>query len=613
MSDPTARAPGARPRPAPHGTDGGSVAGRGRDAGRHRASGGPLAGRLRAGLLWPLAALGVVALVAVRTLRGARLPGDGELGAAAAALLRGESAPAPVSPEGLGAAHTAVYATVTRAFQRHGTLAGAERELLTVLLLLGAVLLWRTARRLDVPDAGCAVAVLLLGGAGLLVPLHAAATPAAFAVCWLLLAGWLATWVLAGGRPPPVVAVLAVAAAVLAVLLAPDVLLLLAAAAVAAVALRPGPAARRASVVAAGVLLLAGTRLLVQRWDPQPDDPARWGGGATDLLVLTTALLAAAAVAAWRLPRYRAPAAALAVTTLLAVAPPSGRLPALLLCLPLGALLVGALVGALVPAPAGRTAAVGRRPRALVAAGVTAALLLTGLGAATAAGPDDGGDVSADIVALAGWAREQLPGTGALLASPVLTAELVHAGADPARLRTAATGPPSPVLQVTDGPPPDGAAVVARFGALTVVDPSPVQPTAEQEAARRELAGALQAAPTIDLPAADADVLAAGRVDPRLLVLLAGVTARMGAGLRGLPAVAGEPAGALVRQAVVTPAGRAADAAGDAAATEELRSFLTAQQGPYRPDRVTEVEGGLLVGYDLVPDPDELVGLPGGR
>jgi multisubunit Na+/H+ antiporter MnhG subunit len=594
------------------------VAGPATVPGRHRATAPAPRRRGRAGLLWPLAALVVVALVAARTLRNTPLPDDGALAGPAFALLRGESELSPLSPHGLGAVHTAVYATVTRAFQRQDSLTGAEREMSFVLLLLSAVLLWRTARRLGLPDPSCAVAVLALGAVGVLAPLHGAASPAALAVGWLLLAGWLTTRLVSSARPPVVIGALAVLAAALAVLLAPDVLLLLVAGTAASVCLAGGPGRRRAAAALVGVLLLAAVRVLVQRWDPQPDDPARWGGSSTGLVLLSVVLVLTGALAAWRLPRFRAAGTALGATVAVAVAPPSGRLPALLLCLPLAALLAGALLAAVA---AGAARPLPNRPRALVGAGPVAVLLLLGLGSAASAELAGGGhsDFGAAATAhLADWMDAQLPADAAVTASPRLTAELLHAGADPTRLRRgdapapAATGATAPVLRVTAGAPGAGTRVVARFGELAVVEAHPVLPPEAAVTARRDLAAALLANPTTQVPTADADLLAAGQVDPRLLSLLAGMAARLGIGLHALPAVPGEPAGALRRQAVVHSIG-GRPVADDPAAAQQLRTYLAAQRDPYAPDRATEADGGLLLGYDLVPDPDGLLPTPGGR
>ena len=583
---------------------------------RHRATRPPLSSTVRASLLWPLAALVVAGLVAARTLRGVPLPDDGALAGPAFLLTRGDAELDLLSPDGLGALHTAVYATVTRAFDRHGTLAGAERELLFVALLAAAVLLWRTGRRLGVPDAGCAVAVLVLGALPALAPLHAVAVPAQLAVGWLLLAGWLlAPSLAAADRPPPAAGAPAVVALVLAVLLAPDVLLLLVAGSTAAVVLRPGPAPRRVAMLVGGLLVLIGVRLLLPRWDPQPADPARWAADDTGALLLGAGLLLVGLLTAAAMPRARVAGVALAATTALAAAPPSVRLPALVVCLPVAAVLVGALA-ALATARVAERARAGR-PRALLAAGLVAALLLAGSGVAAAAALA-GSRPATDARAQAGlvtWIDTQLPDDVLLAAPPRVAAELVHAGLDAGRVRTerdapvpASTAPADRVLRVADADLPDDAVALARFGGdrpLTVVDPRPAPPTPEQDAARRELAAALLANPTTEVPAADAERLAAGRVDPRLLTLLAGLAARSGIGLASLPAVPGEPADAAVRQAVISSLGGAPVA--DPATAELLRGWLAAQQSPFAPDRVTAVDGGLLVGYRLVAAPDDLL------
>jgi hypothetical protein len=570
-------------------------------------------------VLWPLLALVVVTLVTARSLRGTALPDDGALAGPAAALLRGDSGPELLSPAGLGALHTAVYATVTRAFQRHATLVGAERELLLVVLLVSAVLLWRTARRLDVPDGACAVAVLALGALPVLTSLHATATPAAFAVGWLVLAGWVASWASTSRRPPAVLTALTALAALLAVLLAPDALLLLAAGGTAAVVLTARSRRRQVGAALAGAVLLGVLRGLVQRWDPQVADAGRWGGTPTGLVVVTAVLVVVGLAAVWQLPRFRAGGVALTATALLAVAPPSGRLPALLLCLPLGALLLGALAAA--GAEAVSSPVLRSRPRGLLAVGVVAGVLLVGAGTAAAADlagtprDDFGAAATRDLV---GWTAAQLPDDAVLSTSPRLAAELVHAGADPARVRTgdvpvtASTGPEVPVLQVRSGSSAGGGPVVARFGDLAVVDPRAVPPTAAQLTARRDLATALLANPTVEVPAAAAERMSAGQVDPRLLTLLASIGAQYGFGLVDLPAVPGEPADADARQVVLGSVG-GRPLGDDPAATARLRTWLAAQQEPFLPDRVAELDAGVLIGYARVADPDGLVTPPGGR
>ena len=600
---------------------------------RHRAARLPWTERVRVGLLWPVLALAVVGLVGARMLRGLPLPDDGALGAPGFALSRGTADLAPLSPEGLAAVHTAVYATVTRAFERHTGLVAAERELLLVVLLLSLVLLWRTARRLGVPDAGCAVGVLAFGALPVLVPLHAVASPAALAVPWLLLAAWLLTsWLRpAGGhgtgaaslrgRVPVAAGLLAAVAAVLAVLLAPDVLLFLVAG-LAAVAADRGDPARRAAAAAGGVLLLTGGRALVERWAPEPADPARWGADRTGVLVTSTVLLVVGVLAAVLVRRLRPLGVALAAAALVSVAPPAERVAGLLLALPLAALLVGAL-SSLAAARLGRP--VLARPRARLVAGLAGAVALLAVAVVAAIGlshtPRSDFEAAADAELVA-WLRDQLPEDAVVTADPRLTAQLVHAGADPDRVLTgtdlavpASTAPTAPVLRVTSGADPVEGTPVARFGAaggLAVTDPGAVAPTPEQLENRRRLGAALLANPTNSFPPADAALLTEGRVDPRLLTLLASIGAQYGVGVEALPAVPGEPSDASVRQAVVSTVG-GTSLATDPGATARLRGWLDVQQDPYVPARVSEVPGGLLIAYDLVRGPDALVTAPGGR
>jgi hypothetical protein len=307
--------------------------------GRHRAAAAPVRTRVRAGLRWPLGRLLVLALVATRMLRGTALPDDGRLAVPAYGLLPGATDEGPLSPMGLAAGHTAAYAAVTRAFARHATLTGAERELLLVALLVSALLGWRTARRLGVPDQGCAIGLLVPAAVLALFPLSAVATPAALAVPWSALAAWTLTL----HRPPRVVLGLAAVALVPAVLLAPDLLLVLVGAAGATLAVRARRthrAGHAAAIAALTLTALAAVRLALPSWAPEVDDTARWGGRPGALLVLALGLLLVAALSGWRVPALRPPAVGLVALTVLAVVPPSARVAALVLALPLAALLV---------------------------------------------------------------------------------------------------------------------------------------------------------------------------------------------------------------------------------------------------------------------------------
>jgi hypothetical protein len=590
---------------------------------RHRPTRASLLTALRTGSLWPLAALVAVGLVGAGTLRGRPLPDDGRLTGPAFDLLRGGADLSPLSPEAVGGVHAAVYATVTRAFERHATLAGAGRELMLAVLLVSALLVWRTTRRLGAGNLAAALAVLASGALPWLAPAHATGGPASLAALWLLLAAWL----LAPGRPSPAAWAVASVAGVLAVLLAPDTLVLVVAGLAAAIGtgrlLGRLPAARRRG--AAGLLAVVAVlaRPAVGWWDPQSADPGRWAATQPGLVVVCVVLLVVALLTAARSSRLRPAGIAVAATTVLSVAPPSGRLPALLVCLPVGSVLLGVLLDGLLaarPAPVAPARRHRRRqpawlPAGLVAAALSVALVAGAVSLGTAPRSDFGAATTAQLT---GWAREALPEGSRLSVPADLRAELVHAGADPAwlgtaaDLRVAATATEAPVLRVVRGDLPAGSAPVARLDAadglpaLTVVDPRPVAPTAGERDKRRVLGRALAANPAT---LADDDVrtiLSSGELDPRLLSLLAGIGAASGIGIDRLPVVPGEEGRTLVRQAVVSSVGGIA-LEGAPVQTDRVLTLLRAQRAPYTPEVVRRVEGGLLVGYRYVPAPDALL------
>jgi hypothetical protein len=226
------------------------------------------------------------------------------------------------------------------------------------------------------------------------------------------------------------------------------------------------------------------------------------------------------------------------------------------------------------------------------------------------------------------WVQEQLPPGGRVTTGPVLRAELVHAGADPAQVgggpdvRVASTTPESVVLRAGPDAPGDGAAEVARFdpadglSALIVVQSRPVLPDPAAVERRRELARALLANPGTAVPGPVADVLDTGELDPRLLSLLAGIGARSGLALDRLPVVPGEEGRTLVRSALIAGidgVGLDDDTADARDRTDRLVAWVDAQRGPYAPDVVRHVDGGLLVTYRYSPDPDGAVARAGGR
>jgi hypothetical protein len=165
-------------------------------------------------------------------------------------------------------------------------------------------------------------------------------------------------------------------------------------------------------------------------------------------------------------------------------------------------------------------------------------------------------------------------------------------------------------LTVTDGAVPAGNRLVARFGsppAFAVVDPAPVQPTADELRRRRDLAAAVLANPTTRAADGAATVLRTAAVDPRLLGVLAALTARSGIGIAALPAAADEPADVpLARSALLDEVGGSPVTAGSPD-VPALVTFLRAQLAPYAPNEVTVTPAGVLVGYRYLSGPDAAV------
>lgn len=565
--------------------------------------------RLPAAVLWPSAALVLVALLGLQAVRQAARPGEGLLSAEAflRTATRDEASAAVFSPDGLAALHMAVYAAVTRAFDRADTLVTAGRELLLVVTVVSAVLLWGTARRLGFGSASTAVAMLVAGVPPLLSTMGLLDLPARFAVPWLLLAALLTV----GGSPSRTGLGIALVSTVLAVLLAPDVLVLLltgGAAALLTGVLAPR-GTRRARLIAAGLLGGGAVAVALLLGDPAPGAAA---SGVAPGALLTAALVfvVIGGLAVATLDSLRVPAFALVATTLLTQLP-SGRLSALVVCLPVAAVLSAGLARSLVRPRPETTRRVLRIAGAtvLAAAALTTVVVLLRTPASTAAGRNPAG-------AVIDWARTGQSRDIHLVAENPLRAQLIHAGAGPDAVGPPGARPDEPqttVLTVLSGAPPDGAMVLARFpgdgaaGPLLVVDPAPGIPTGEELTRRRSLAAALLANPATTPGERAADVLGSGEVDPRLLSVLAALGAQYGVGVQDFPLADGEPReGPLARRALVDRL------AGDplvpgAPATERLVAWLEAQLPPFAPDAVTSTEQGVRIEFAYVSAPDALV------
>jgi hypothetical protein len=260
-------------------------------------------------------------------------------------------------------------------------------------------------------------------------------------------------------------------------------------------------------------------------------------------------------------------------------------------------------------------APVSRRTRLLLAAAAVAvvamitALVLLPVGreeqATDAAGPPAADTAAA---ALVGWARAELPSGRPVLVPDDVLEQL--SGADD-RFRASGAGTPGALLVVTGEPAP-GSLVLARFAdpggaTLTLVDPSPGKPTADEIDRRQRLATAILANPNTGATGRAAEVLEEASVDARLLGLLAVLVAQLGVGVADFPPAPGEPAdGPPARHLLIDRVGSERVAPGEQA-TDRLLAFVEAQLTPFAPDAVTVTADGVLIGFRYESAPDRLV------
>ena len=433
-----------------------------------------------------------------------------------------------------------------------------------------------------------AAAVVLAGLPALLSAAALLDCPAQLAVPWLLLAAWLTA-----RRPPSPVARASRCGRRVATLLAPDVLVLLVPARRPPWRTgvpRPGDAAR-----AIGALLLVarpvlGTVLLLPRWDP--------GGGRTS--APGTLLRSAAGLPARRRPRRLGPRTGSAHRPSRWSPPPwtsccrPGGLSALIVCLPLAAVLAVGGPGGRAGAPRARggpAAGLDARPRrsrpplvvAVVALVRAPAPALPGAGARPrpcrlgGRRPARRRRLVADRAAAGGTAPcRRRPGRGA-----------------PAR--DGAAGRPSrPAAHRRPGasPPDAGWCSPASTAGRTGLRSSswtrhPGVPTTEELARRQSLATALLANPTTRPGAAPREVLAIRRRSTHGCCPCSPRWAPSSAsGVQDLPPAPGEPDdGPPARRALVDRLGGGPLRPG-APATERLLAWLDAQLPPFAPDSV---------------------------
>jgi hypothetical protein len=462
----------------------------------------------------------------------------------------------------------------------------AGRALCLLAGVLSALLLWPIARRLLARRDAAATAVVVAGSTPVALMLHAQVDAGAFAALWLAAAAAVAT---ATELRPSDVVPLAVAAVLAgcAVLTAPLVAVGLLAFAGHRMAERlpvpGGGRVRTRMLVGAGTVAAAAAIAVLAATRTSPTTAADPIGMP---LFLTTVLAGAAitALAHWRVVELRGLSASAASWLACSLWPGPARLTALLLALPVIALLAGALV-----ARSTRRLPVG------AGAAVAAALTVAVLAAASPAtlGPVPTHDGVARRIA------EDIDPATSLQASAVDRVELVARGVSPARFVTGAAAPGTvrivaaangcgPAERLLDTVPGPGGGTVLCQVERPAPRPAPVlQPAPPDIVLSPGFGAALATNPALMLSTAARDALVGGRVDPRLAMVLAGATAQHEMTVEDFPISPGADTDAPRTSAVVVA---------DRADTG-LAAYFTGQMPPYRPDLSPRPDGRLVLSF----------------
>ncbi len=539
-----------------------------------------------------------------------RVPADGEarLVAAVLAVTDGRTGAVPLAfPEALVAWQFAAVTALLPAPPPGVPVSDAVRAAGLALGAVTVLLVWGVLRRLGCGGVSTAVGIGVVGVLPAAVDLHAAATPAAVAVPWLLVAVLL-SW---RGRVLGVLAVVAAAVAVLTVPLVGAMVLALAAHAVADRLLAAPPwLPRRAlsgglAVAAVAVAASAsGSGPLAGRAAPVVPTSVALVGFACGLVVLA---------AGWRVRWVRPLLGAVLLVLLAGLVAGPGRAAAALTALPLLAVVAAAVtddVAARAPALGWSGSAVTRAVATSAAvvgalAAVAAPRLLASDAPATApaaALPDPA------ATALLAWASDPATSGAALHADAADRAELVAAGFPPDRLRepggpaadgdlvlrtrrpAVAPDACAPGTLVATLPRPTGPADICT--ARSVVDTDP-----QARPSRVRVGTALAGNPGVRLAPAAADLLRQGAVDPRVMIVLATLAGGHTLDVADFPPSTLEPPTAVRRQVLVTAMDGVALTAGDASSGVGLREWLRNQHAPYTPTVLRDDPAGLVVGY----------------
>ncbi len=483
---------------------------------------------------------------------------------------------------------------------RTGAIIDIARATALLLALAAVLLIFPIARRLEFPRALAAAAAAGTAVACGLVLLYGGINSGTLALVWLSAAALLAVSTARYARTA------ALAAAGVAVVCAPLVavgVLVLGAHLVAVCAVAPGLSDRTRRLIVAA--LVSGAAVVaVLATGGRPLAPA----SAPDfVLPLAVPIIACSAViiglAWWRADWLRPVCTAVAALLACGLLPGAGLATAATLAAPVIVLLGIAVLD---------TIRVETPGLALVAA--------VGLLAASPAIGFPSGGHSGAWTSLSDWMVRELEPGRVVLADELTGAQLVRDGIPASRLRSLSdpSPPAGAIVVLVDRPGEPAADVGLGSPPLARFADGPGHADSEVRLAEVEPLGALQA--ELDdrtrfgaaLAANDAmrwtpeavAALRAGRVDPRLMTVLAGLTAAHRITVSQLPTAAGEPPDAPRRTAVITEFDGASTA--DPANAPALRQWLERQLPPYDPLVTAQAGQPLRVGFPA-PTPFGLI------
>ncbi len=535
----------------------------------------------------PVALLTGVALVAAG--RWLATVGEARIAAAAFAAVHGGPSGSLPWPDSFTVFQVA-------ALQAHWPAAGraavidAARVVFLVVGLLGCLLVWPVARRLGVRAPAAAAAVALCG---LPVALHGLVDAGTLAAVWLTLAAAL----VGRGRVPSVLAAVAAAVGVLTAPLAAVGVLALGAYVVVTRLPARGWSTGVTRVLGAA-LVGAMVAAVLSTGSVGGRARALTGNNSVPVGVWAGVVVAGLLVVAWswrRTPALRP--FAVATGAMLACAAVLGEdgVTALLVALPALAVLTAALFDGL---------AVAER-RGPVRAAVAAALVVTILVVAPVLA--QGKATPTDRTQLSGWIRGEVDPATALVVDPLTAAQLSHDGVAGDRLITDPEAAPAGALTVVtqrsggSQPAVPGSHPLATFDHGPGGAPTAVYRTgpSTEPADLGQFESLLADNPRLALSGPAADALRRGAVDQRLATVLAALTATHQLAIAEFPAVPGEAPDAPRRTALIT--GVDGVPASTPGATDPVAQWLSAQQPPYRPERIERGPDVLLVHWALTP------------